>query len=126
MKKNNFLILITALLFSLNQAQSQQGWFWQNPLPQGNTLLSFHSINASTGWAVGEFGTILKTTNGGTNWTILSSGTTTDLNSVYFINANTGTAVGLMGTVLRTTNGGINWTAQFLPTERDLHSVFFS
>ena len=45
---------------------------------------------------VGGDGTILKTTNGGTTWTALSSGTS-DLTSVYFTDASTGYAVGGIG-----------------------------
>jgi hypothetical protein len=49
---------------------------------------------------------MLKTTNGGTNWVALSSGTIWNLYSVYFTDANTGYAVGAVGTILKTTNGG--------------------
>lgn len=56
---------------------------------------------------------ILKTTNGGTTWTPLSSGETWPLNSVCFTNTNTGYAVGLdtgNGGLLKTTDGGVTWT----------------
>ena len=43
-------------------------WFWQNPLPQGNTLTSVSYIDQNTGWAVGLKGTILKTTNQNTDY----------------------------------------------------------
>jgi hypothetical protein len=34
------LILISVLIFSAsNITFSESGWFWQNPLPQGNYLL---------------------------------------------------------------------------------------
>ncbi len=35
------------------------GWSWQNPKPQGNSLESVHFVSATTGWAVGNAGTIL-------------------------------------------------------------------
>ena len=41
------------------------GWFWQNPLPQGNRLNSVCFTDANTGTAVGSAGTILRTTTGG-------------------------------------------------------------
>jgi len=43
-----------------NASFAQSGWYWQNPLPQGNPL-----VDANTGTAVGNFGTILRTNNGG-------------------------------------------------------------
>ena len=36
----------------------------ENPLPQGNTFCKIYY--PTTGWAVGNVGTILRTTNGGT------------------------------------------------------------
>jgi photosystem II stability/assembly factor-like uncharacterized protein len=51
-------------------------WFWQNPLPLGNPLNGVSFADADTGTAVGDFGTIFRTTNGGTSWTSQSSGTT--------------------------------------------------
>jgi hypothetical protein len=56
---------------------------------------------------VGDYGTILKTINGGTNWTAQTSGTIINLWSVYFTSFDTGYAVGEAGTILKTTNGGV-------------------
>ncbi|MCX6247635.1 MAG: YCF48-related protein [Bacteroidetes bacterium] len=72
----------------------------------GYGLNSVYFANANTGYAVGFYGTIMKTSNGGTDWTIQNSGTPSHLSSVYFTDANTGYAVGDMGTILKTTNGG--------------------
>jgi photosystem II stability/assembly factor-like uncharacterized protein len=51
-------------------------------------------VNASTGTAVGQGGTILRTVDGGATWTLQSSGTTNFLWAVSFVDASTGTAVG--------------------------------
>ena len=78
----------------LSELKAQQNWSWQNPLPQGNTLYSVKYISAAVGWAVGDLGTILKTTDGGTTWSTQTSGTTNNLWGVFFTDANNGTAVG--------------------------------
>ncbi len=71
---------------------AQQGWYAQ---ASGTTvnLLAVSFTDANTGTAVGEgqFGTILRTTDGGTTWTAQSSGTTRWLRGVSFIDTNTGT-----------------------------------
>jgi photosystem II stability/assembly factor-like uncharacterized protein len=54
-------------------------WFWQNPLPQGNPLSSVYFTDSNTGWAVGDAGTILRTTDGGNRWISQSSGATDNL-----------------------------------------------
>ena len=115
----SFLLLLT---FSLTQAQ----WSWQNPLPQGNDLTSVNFIDANIGWAVGDLGAIIRTTDGGTNWISQSIGTYNRLLSVYFVDANNGTAVGTSGTILRTTNGGYTWVTQVSGTNENLTSVSFS
>ncbi len=89
-------------------------WIWQKPLPQGNPLAGVSFADANNGTAVGEAGTIIGTTDGGSHWTIQTSGfegTGTNLAGVSFTDANIGTAVGLdlslgSAAVLRTTNGG--------------------
>jgi hypothetical protein len=74
---------------------------------------------------VGSSGTILHTTNGGITWIKQSSGTTNDLEGIFFIDANTGTIVGDRGTVLHTTNGSTTWTSQLCETNNNLLGVSF-
>ena len=90
-------------------------WFWQNPLPLGHELRSVNFVSSNVGWAVGYCGTIIKTTDGGINWTQQTSGTNTNLFGVHFADENFGAAVGggypYDATIVRTTNGGIIWEA---------------
>jgi photosystem II stability/assembly factor-like uncharacterized protein len=57
------------------------------------------------GWAVGERGTILATTDGGLNWQQQPSGVEADLTCVAFYDATTGYAGGSGATVLRFSGG---------------------
>ena len=114
MKRLCFASLFVVTVFSAVETNAQLGWNWQNPLPQGNMLTAVCFTDANTGTAVGVSGTVLRTTNGGTNWTSQSSGITADLCGVALIGTNAGTAVGKgWGVVLRTTNGGGMWTLQW-------------
>ena len=76
--------LIMALLITMTMQIDAQ-WFWQYPLPQGNDLSKVKMVSSTTGFVVGEYGTILKTTDGGTTWAIQSSGTTNNLNDIDFL-----------------------------------------
>jgi photosystem II stability/assembly factor-like uncharacterized protein len=78
------------------------------------TLNSSYFTDPDTGYVVGlsaskNNGIILKTVNGGKNWTAQNSQVSNILNSVFFTNPNTGYVVGGTGTLLETTNGGNNW-----------------
>ena len=97
------------LLYLLPDAGAQ-GWEWVNPKPQGSNLHSVQFVNQTTGYAVGDFGVILKTTDGGTSWSIQSSGISSNLYGLFFTEENTGTAIGGSGTILRTADGGSTWT----------------
>ena len=77
----NSISLLFALLFTLS-LQSQTGWTWQNPLPQGNPLYGI-SFLMNHGWAVGPHGTAIHTTDGGLTWQRIDLGTTENLNAVY-------------------------------------------
>src|SRR6476646_2256548 len=101
-------------------------WRWQNPLPQGNNLRGVSLVDANTGTLVGDYGTIVRTTDDGNNWTIQSSGTTQTLWAVSFTDSSNGTTVGEVGTILRTTDGGSTWMPQSSGTEETLFGVSFS
>lgn len=110
------LLLISFTL--LNSTIYSQGWVLQVSNAGSNDLKSIFFANSLTGYCVGQSGTIIKTTNGGSNWVAQTSGTTETLHGVYFLNASTGYAVGNApfpsgdGVILKTTNGGANWVMQ--------------
>ncbi|ONR21325.1 glycosyl hydrolase [Burkholderia cenocepacia] len=81
-------------------------------VPVSSTLTSVSFIDARTGWAVGHWGAILKTTDGGETWEIQRLATSEDrpLFGVHFIDANHGVAVGLWSLILVTDDGGKTWT----------------
>ena len=74
-----------------------------------NKLNGICSVGNYIASAVGNSGTILRTTDGGITWISQNSGTTEHLTSVFFIDANLGIVLGTRGTILRTTNGGETW-----------------
>src|SRR5215471_13831403 len=87
------------------------GWVWQNPLPQGHHLESVAFLDPDTLVAVGQYGTVLKSTDAGLNWTIQNPAIHS-LFAVTFSDALTGTAVGVNGTIVRTADGGVTWERQ--------------
>ena len=71
-------------------------------------LWAVYLLNNSTGFAAGD-GTVGKTTNGGINWTILTTGLSGYFRGIYFIDINSGMVSGGSGSIIKTTNGGSNW-----------------
>lgn len=61
-------------------------------------------------WAVCNEGHIFKTSNGGTNWQEISSGTSGNIMAVHFLNNQTGWYTGTnVNSTRKTTNGGNSW-----------------
>ncbi len=115
---------IFVILFHMaNFAQSE--FYWQNPKPTGNNLLSVTFVDELNGWAVGRNGTIIHSNNGGNVWFPQISGTQRYLKSVSFTDVNNGWAVGDSGTILRTTNGGLTWLNRSLDVGYAINSVKF-
>lgn len=55
-------------------------------------------------------------------WTQLISGTSSQLNSVFFTDANTGYVVGSYGLILKTNDGGLTWSQQY--SDSSINSLF--
>ena len=56
----SLLVLPLGLALVRTSSFADSGWFWQNPLPQGNTLTSVVVLNSQTVVAVGGRGTIIR------------------------------------------------------------------
>jgi photosystem II stability/assembly factor-like uncharacterized protein len=91
-----------------------------------NNLNGAYLLDSGVGFAVGDAGTILKTTDAGMTWSPLTSGTTNALHDVYFFDATQGVAAGEQGLILRTTDGGAGWQGVTSGVTDSLRSVSFS
>ncbi len=131
MKFTSKSLLLTLAAFSLH-AQEQEEWRWQNPWPQPHALSGVHAFDQNTAIAVGSLGTILKTTDGGRNWSVQHNvgGPSIYLNSVSFFDRNNGLAVGLNssyhGIILKTSDGGSTWSSRAIqPGAEEFEAVHF-
>lgn len=86
---------------------------WQ-PVRSGviSTLLAVDFVDPDHGWAVGQNGTIIATSDGGKTWQAQESGFELTIRSIDFVDNRTGWAVGHLGLILHTTDGGQTWTVR--------------
>ena len=81
--------------------------------------------NESIGIAVGDTGTIYRTTDGGKTWAKTTSGTVKNLKSVISVGENQLFASGEDGILLSSINSGASWNVLITNTTLDLQEIFF-
>jgi photosystem II stability/assembly factor-like uncharacterized protein len=100
--------LAAALLPALSQGNvtvSNSGWAWGNPTPQGRSLDAI-AFAGGVGYAVGEGGSALSTSNAGQTWTGLTTGTVANLEKVQALSSSTVILSGGSGCVTRISEDG--------------------
>ncbi len=110
-----YYLTIIFLLISINFTYSQSGWYQLNSGTQYN-LRSIYFIDTLHGCAVGEYGTLIITSDGGNSWQGTTMSVDYTFNSVCFPKPGTGFAVGTFYDVSEndaimfgTTDGGLTW-----------------
>ncbi|WP_340239953.1 Ig-like domain repeat protein [Emticicia soli] len=102
------------------------GASWTEQLTEYNfhQFVKTFFISPTKGWAFSSNGRVL-TTNNGSSWTQLASGSTSYFWGIFFINDSIGWAVGSGGVIYKSTDGGINWTEKNSGITKSLYSLHF-
>src|SRR5664279_3899252 len=129
MKKTIAILLVLTASSIFSQSS---GWFWQNPLPQGHYIGSAKFVNSMIGFAVGDCGTVLKTTNGGMNWNFVKGLDVIRRGEVFPVNENICYVIGGYnnvypdkGLILKTSNGGDNWVYLRYDSSKLFNNIYF-
>jgi photosystem II stability/assembly factor-like uncharacterized protein len=105
-------------------APDPTGWFVQDT-PTTEALNFIHVIDARTVIASGSAGTIIRTTDGGDTWSLVSSGTSEQLRDGSFRDHAHGWICGDNGTLLETADAGATWAPVTLPVQEEMRGVAF-
>ena len=104
-------IILIVITISVMTSCCYSQWIAQNSGTNQN-LYDIEFINDKTGWAVGDAGVVIKTTNGGTNWLNVPnpSGQYGGLLwSVCPVDSEVVYVVAGYDFIMKTSNGGTNW-----------------
>jgi photosystem II stability/assembly factor-like uncharacterized protein len=120
-------LLLIIMFFTAAQTVSvypQNMWIEQQT-PVNKWLFRCSFPDSLNGWAAGEDGVIIRTSNGGVNWVMQNSPVDFFIYDIYFLNNRLGWALANdnfdNGTaVLSTTNGGVNWSFYRYPDSTTL------
>jgi photosystem II stability/assembly factor-like uncharacterized protein len=100
--------------------------FYNIPIPNGTSIYGLYFQNVLSGFAVCNSGLFLKTTNGGTNWSIITMPTSNHLFEIKFTSFTNGFIAGYNGTVLKTTNSGDTWVIVRNISGQHLYGISFA
>lgn len=130
----NFLSGIVSFFLLIHTATSSaqiQPWTKLQP-PVNVTLRYLSFIDSLTGWAAGEAGTIIRTTDGGNTWEVQNSTVQTFISDIFFLDKNLGWATTIEDVfpfnsiIIKTTNGGEDWIAENFPDSSEyIRTIFF-
>lgn len=98
---------------SLFPLESSGVWTELNPKVPRVDYIGVHFVNKDTGWACGDLGALIKTTNGGQDWTVSQTNTTTPMLKVRSYNGQIVIASGYDGLILRSVDGGETFAQVF-------------
>ena len=126
------VLCIYFILGMLYPSLSQTTPWKKQQSPVNSTLRNISFIDSLTGWAAGDSGVIIHTTDGGNNWVVQNSTVQTFITDIFFIDDKIGWATSIKDIfpfntiILKTTNGGLNWSAEnFQDTTALMRTVFF-
>ena len=117
MKKLFLFTIITVFSFNVNAQWVQQNSGTINDLAS----VCFPSVNVGY---VNNFGSVLKTTNGGSNWNVIPGVSIYNTYPLYFTSVDTGYTSGVGG-ILKTTDGGSTWVDNFPYTYTNAAEVIY-
>ncbi|MEO8512629.1 MAG: T9SS type A sorting domain-containing protein [Ignavibacteria bacterium] len=114
------LYIVSILMIWSLDSYCQQYWLSVGS-PVNHSINRSHFIDTVNGWAAGDSGIIIHTSNSGQSWVQQSTGISTfAIDDIFFINQRLGWALAndfffAGSVVLRTSNGGANWTSSRYP-----------
>ena len=113
-----FYIVFLLIFLSFQNLKSQQ--FWSKTY---STYSSCTISNDNTYYIVGDFGFIIRSVDYGTNWNLLNSSTSLNLNSIISFSNNSLFVVGDLGIILSSIDKGNSWKNIPINYKNNLTSV---
>jgi photosystem II stability/assembly factor-like uncharacterized protein len=128
----NVVLIVLYVIIGHNSILSQNLWE-KIKSPTTKNLQKLIFVDSLNGWAVGDSGIIVHTSDGGSSWSIQNSGIDLDIRSASFPDTNRGWALAWTiappyGTIiLKTQDGGLSWKNEFYNgNDVFLNSIYFS
>ncbi len=129
MKNHYFFFILIALACASPSAKQENtsAFVISFSAQTSNTTASLRGLSvadSTVAWASGQFGTVLRTINGGQSWEALQvpDADSTDFRDIHAFDSNTALllSAGSPGLIYKTSDGGRNWESQYKNTDPDI------
>ena len=118
-----FSLLQTTTRAQLNPPLGSSPWKYTNPIPTGFTITDMSFVDNNVGLGIGISGGLIKSTDGGRNWTYIplkalnNAGVAVlpNFNEVQLVTPSVAYAVASSGIMMKSTDAGVNWTQLTTP-----------
>jgi photosystem II stability/assembly factor-like uncharacterized protein len=114
-------ILITAIILTVHSTVF--GQWTQIQSGTSSDLKDVHFPTNTVGYAVGDYGIVLKSVDSGNSWQTVFTDSLLSFTSVFFTSVDTGYATA--GNLYKTTNAGMSWSEIITDTFGQIGEVYF-
>ena len=128
-KRSSMAVLLFVFLSFLSLSgfarNDEEGWTWQYPRPQGNTLRAV-AVSPGAWIAVGDHGSIVRTSDDGLSWSFVPNSFSQHIQAVCHRGEGRWLAVGREGLIVASEDAGLTWSRRQTDSRADLFGVAFA
>ncbi len=114
------------MLFMLFPLTGTSQWTWLNPRYTSYKLNDVAFVDSLTGYIAGDHGTLMKTIDGGNDWSFLPTDLTLDLTCIFKVNSSVIYISGDHGVIMKSMNGGDYWRTLDSGFPLKINSIWFT
>ncbi len=109
----------------LRTSSSNDDYLWRNPATTSVTLNAVRYADDDLVYAAGQFGTIMKSTNGGETWNVMETPFAISISAIEVVNETEMWVIGAGGFVACSNDAGLNWDIKTTNSTANLNSIAF-
>jgi photosystem II stability/assembly factor-like uncharacterized protein len=101
------------------------GQTWNEKVPAGEGYRTVFFTGPKIGYTASTNGKIIKTTDAGDSWTLLTTLSVTDVYNIYFVTDSIGFLAASKGSIYKTVDAGKTWTQKTMNPAKEIRGIHF-
>lgn len=113
MRKTIIVLVLTLTTINLSAQSGWQQVYTGSDNVRDMSFVAGDDNSWGTGWILTTSSNLLKTTNGGDTWTLITQSEATAVNGICFVDENIGFMSSANGVIIKSIDGGVTWTTVY-------------